>query len=687
MQTPKIDFDREMLSNFEDAIQKEWLITNGLGGYASSTILGINTRKYHGLLVSAVHPPGDRRVCLAKMDEEISIGNDTYSLGANEFQSGIFPKGYLYLEEFSVSPFPRYTYSVQKVEVRKNLFMPQGKNVVVALYRILNNNASEVQVRVYPYLNWRHFHYVTDRWRSSFESSQADDEKRITIRFRPPETVIMMKATAGSFRSDKKWVEKTYLREESLRGETCFDDCYVPGHFDISVRAGRSETFAITAVADEKEDNAKVILDGMPSAIQDFDDLYEEETKKREEPAQNFYNEHSQVGESDWLSWLILTTEGFMAKDLSDHQYLIAGYHWFETWGRDTFVSLPGLMLTPGRFEEARNVLLNYERYCKNGLIPNYIPDREGEPTYNTVDASLWFINAVLQYLKHTGDTHFVEGQLWRTLKQIIEAYTKGTIFDIHMDYDSLLAHGPQLTWMDVAIEGKPITPRDGKAVEIQALWYNALKTISLLAGRFNEQGEADRYEQIAEKAKKSFVDKFWNGNRNCLFDCIKGEEKDVSLRPNQIVAVSLDFTMFDGVKSEKIVDSVHQELLAPFGLRTLARDDSRYVGIYAGDRDSRDRAYHNGTVWPWLLGPFVTAFLKTKGYTEFRRDLASNFLMPLLSRQVYEAGLGSLSEIYDGESPHKPRGCISQAWSVAEPLRAYIEDVAGVRPKNETEF
>lgn len=686
MQT-HIGFNKETLSNFEEAIQKEWLITNGLGGYASSTILGINTRKYHGMLVSAMHPPGDRRVCLAKLDEEISIGNDTYALGANEFQSGIFPKGYLYLEEFSVSPFPRYVYSVQNVAIRKSIFMPRAKNATVSLYKVVNANSSEAQVRIFPYVNWRHFHLVTDRWRSPFELSQTDEEKGTRIRFLSPETVLLVNSTAGSFRSDKKWVEKTYLREEALRGETCLDDCYIPGHFDISVKAGKSETFAITTVADEKGDMTKSFIDGMPSTAQDLDDLYDEETRKYQEPIECFYHEHKQVAESDWLNWLILATKEFMVKDLSDHQSVIAGYHWFETWGRDTFIALPGLMLAPGRFGEAKNVLLNFERYCKNGLIPNYIPDRVGEPAYNTVDASLWFVNAVLQYLKYTGDISFVERQLWRTLKQIIDAHVKGTVFGIHMDNDSLLAHDPQLTWMDVAIEGVPVTPRDGKAVEVQALWYNALRVISWLAKKLNEQGEAEKCKEVAERAKRSFLDKFWNSNRNCLYDCVRGEEKDVSLRPNQIIAVYLDFTMLDGVKSEKTVDIVHRELLTPFGLRTLERGDSRYVGIYAGGRNSRDKAYHNGTVWPWLLGPFVTAFLKTKGYTEFRRDLASNFLMPLLSKQVYEAGLGSISEIYDGESPHKSRGCIAQAWSVAEPLRAYVEDVVGARPKSENEI
>jgi predicted glycogen debranching enzyme len=270
-------------------------------------------------------------------------------------------------------------------------------------------------------------------------------------------------------------------------------------------------------------------------------------------------------------------------------------------------------------------------------------------------------------------------------LKTIIENHEKGTLFDIHVDGDGLLLHGPQLTWMDAAVDGQPVTPRAGKAVEIQALWYNALKIMELLAGRFKETSEAEKYVRMAEKAKRSFTERFWNLERNCLFDVVGEHGADNSLRPNQIIAVSLDFVMLDNEKGEAVVDVVRRELLTPYGLRTLDRNDARYVGVYAGDRRSRDRAYHNGTVWAWLLGPFTTAYLKTKGYAEYRRDFAlKNFLLPLFTEQLFKAGLGTVSEIFDGESSFTPRGCIAQAWSVAEPLRAYIEDVIRIRPLHE---
>jgi len=342
-------------------------------------------------------------------------------------------------------------------------------------------------------------------------------------------------------------------------------------------------------------------------------------------------------------------------------------------------------MLVTGRFEDARKVFLTFKKHCKQGLIPNFIPDQLGQPAYNSVDATLWFVNAVLQYLKYTDDFKFVQEQLWETLKTIIENHVKGTAFKIHMDSDGLLSHGSQLTWMDAIVDGQPITPRAGKAVEVQALWYNALKTMELLANKFEEKSEAEKYVRLAENAMKSFIEGFWGSEKNCLFDVVREHGKDDSLRPNQIIVVVSDFTMLDNVKNEKIVDTVHRGLLTPYGLRTLARNDPRYIGVYAGDRRNRDKAYHNGTAWPWLLGAFTTAFLKTKGYAEYRREYAlKNFLLPLFTEQVFKAGLGTISEIFDGEPPHTPRGCIAQAWSIAEPFRAYVEDVMQARPKYE---
>jgi predicted glycogen debranching enzyme len=395
------------------------------------------------------------------------------------------------------------------------------------------------------------------------------------------------------------------------------------------------------------------------------------------------------VPNEDWLKLLVLASDSFVVNGAdSSLTAIIAGYHWFESWGRDTFVSLPGLALVTGNFDAAKNLFLAFGKHCQQGLIPNFVPDPAGQPAFNSVDATLWYANAVLQYLKYTGDYGFVKEQLWETLKSVIEHHVRGTMFDIRVNGDGLLSHGSRLTWMDAAVDGQAVTPRAGKSVEVQALWFNALKTMQFLANKFNEKNEAEKYGQMAGKAKRSFVEKFWNQEKYCLFDVVSENGKDSAIRPNQIVAVALDFTMLDNVKNEKIVDTVHDALLTPCGLRTLDKNDQRYTGVYSGDRRNRDKAYHSGTVWPWLLGPFTTAYLKVKGYTEFRRNYAmKTFLWPLLTAQGFQAGLGTISEIFDGDQPHMPRGCISQAWSVAEPFRAYMEDILQIRPKYEKEI
>jgi predicted glycogen debranching enzyme len=498
-----------------------------------------------------------------------------------------------------------------------------------------------------------------------------------------------MKATDGHYHADGKWVERMYYREEALRGESCLDDCYRLGFFEVDVKASKKGNFAIVAVGDENELEARKVLAEIPDAAFDLEALLELEMKRREDFLESFHREHENVSMSDWLNWIVLATDTFIVRGINDVQKsVVAGYHWFESWGRDAFISLPGLMLVTGRFEDARKVFLTFKRRFQQGLIPNFIPDQSGPPAYNSVDATLWFANGVLQYLKYTGDFDFVREQLWETLKATVENYVKGTLFNIRVDNDGLLSCDSQLTWMDAAVDDQPVTPRAGKAVEVQALWYNTLKIMELLAGRFKEMAEAEKYSLMAEKARKSFVEKFWDSEKSCLFDVVNERGKDESLRPNQIIAVALDFCMLDSAKSEKVVDLVHRELLTPYGLRTLARSDPRYVGVYSGDRRSRDKAYHNGTVWPWLQGPFTTAFLKTKGYDDYRREYSlKNFILSLFTEQILKVGLGSINEIFDGEPPHAPRGCISQAWSVAEPLRAYIEDVMQIRPKYEKEI
>jgi predicted glycogen debranching enzyme len=687
MNLPAITVPEQALSRFDQCIRKEWLVTNGLGGYASSTVMSVNTRKYHGLLVAALHPPGDRTVCLAKLDEEASVDKNIYPLGANEFQSKIFPQGYLSLKEFKVSPFPRYLYSLENATVEKTIFMPKERNATVVIYNLTNNSDSETKLKIYPLLSCRHFHSVVDRRQNPLEFTQTHDDKEVELAFANPKASVALRATSGAFTTKPNWLDRLLYREEAARGESSMDDCYQPGYFEVAIPPKRQERFAIVAAASETSEQCRDDLDSVGFSMYDVDGLTRKEQDAPANMVTGFYSAHRQLLMNDWLNWLLLAGDAFVVKGADGGKSIIAGYYWFEAWGRDTFISLPGLLLTTGRFEDAKKIFVQFASHSKQGLIPNYIQDRSGEPAYNTADATLWYVNAVLQYLKYTGDYKFVQKQLWDALKAIVDFHEKGTSNGIRMDGDGLLTHGPQLTWMDAALDGNPVTPRAGKAVEIQALWYNALRTMQLLAGKLKEPSLAEKYAAMANKARESFNLKFWNSQANCLFDVLAESGADGSLRPNQIIAVSLDFAVLDNGKREQVVDAVNRELLTPFGLRTLARSDYRYRGMYVGDRWSRDQSYHNGTAWPWLLGPFTTAFLKAKGHADYRVQFAlENCLLPLFTQQPSEAGLGTLSEIFDGEPPHAPRGCVAQAWSVAEPLRAYVEDVMQVKPPYERE-
>lgn len=673
MKIPTITLGKEAISRFDDAVQKEWLVTNGLGGYASSTILGINTRKYHGLLVAAFHPPGDRRVCLAKVDEEIEVGNNIYPLSSNEFQYGIFPQGYSYLKEFSTTPFPKHVYEVHDIEIEKILFMPFETNATVILYKVTSRSDADAKLRVYPLVNWRHFHSVTDRWKTPMDTNA-------------PKPRLILESIGGRYHTTGKWIEKLYYREEARRGESCLDDCYQSGYFEFEVKSRKSESFAMVAAADKDETVARRTIEELPSGLQNMTALYHHETARHEDRLTEFYKTHMNIQADYWLSLILEAGNAFIVKTADPgHRAIIAGYHWFEAWGRDTFVSLPGLTLVTGRFGDARTLFLSFGKYCDKGLIPNFIPDvMKQPPAYNSVDATLWYVNAVLQYLKYTGDFDFVRKQLWATLKAIVEWHMKGTQFNIHVDADGLLSHGSRLTWMDAAVDDQAVTPRTGKAVEIQALWYNALKTMELLATRFSEDGYAEECASMAAKTRENFAEQFWNGEKKYLRDVVTQAGRDDSLRPNQIIAVALDFNMLDAEKSKSIVDCVQRELLTRFGLRTLSGSDPRYKGVYEGDRRKRDEAYHNGTVWPWLLGLFTKAFLRANGANDFQREYAlKNFLLPLFTEKTSEACLGMIGEIFDGDAPYKSKGCVAQAWSIAEPLRAYVEDVLQVSPKN----
>ncbi len=682
MKLPAITFQKEAFASFGKLIEKEWLITNGLGGYASSTVPGINTRKYHGLLVAALDPPGNRTVCLSKLDEDVLVGNDVFRLGSNEFHDVIYPEGYKLIRQFSIDPFPTYSYDLGSVQVSKTVFMPKNKNAVVVTYKLINKNNSDVKIRLYPLLTCRYFHTVVYRLKVPLNFTLNSSGMQFQATFQRPQATIVCRSTDGEFKEKVNWVTHLHYRDELLRGEADVDDCFQPGYFEVQVPANAEKEFAVICAVSHESQAANEILDSVGGTISGVKDALNQEVNQKAELLSDFHRDHPQVPMSDWLNWILLAADSFMVENTVGRKAVIAGYHWFEPWGRDTFISLPGLTLVTGKYNDAKDILQSYIQYCKSGLIPNFVSDKSGIPVYDTVDATLWYVNAVLQYVKYTGDFGFVKDVLWEKLQGIVENHQKGTLFGIHLDDDGLLMHGPRLTWMDATVGNDVITPRTGKAVEIQALWYNTLKTMELFANKFESPTLAEKYAEMANQTSKSFNEKFWNPKNVCLFDVID-DKADDSIRPNQIFAVSLDYIMLDQEKNQRIVDTVNRELVTPYGLRTLSLGDPKFVGRCAGDSRSRDMAYHNGTIWPWLLGPYVTAYLKINEYaTQAKQQTLENLVLPLFTTGIHQGGLGTINEIYDCDPPNEPRGCISQAWSVAEPLRAYVEDILQVKPK-----
>jgi len=690
MELPEIGLGQGVLSDVNEALTKEWLVTNGLGGYASSTVLGVNTRKYHGLLVAAFNPPVNRWVLLTKLDENLQIKDETYDLGANEFRDVIHPKGYRFLSNFSVRPIPTWRYNVKGISLQKTVFMPFMKNATVVIYNVRNPLEEEVSVNISPLVNSRHIYNTINRNKIQWNFIQKCHGNVVTIGSSEPfSSLILSSSNNGYFVNESWWLEKIFFRVDASRGENSTDDYFRSGFFKFSVDPKETKTFYVLAVAGKNEEEAQSLFSSFDRRIEDVDLLYREELTRRKGLLEQFREHNTGLELEDWLKWLVLAADSFIVSRASTgKKSVIAGYSWFDDWGRDSLISLPGLTLVTGRFEDAKEIMLTFEHYCSKGVIPNRFSDKAGGiPLYNTVDATLWFFNAILQYLKYTGDFNFVQENLWNTLNKIIEYHVQGTIFGIHLEEDHLIAHGPQLTWMDATTIDRFVTPRNGKAVEIQALWYNALKIMELLAKRFNQADKIETFSNMAEKAKENFVEKFWSPKNGYLFDVVNKDGADSTLRPNQLIAASLDFPILDRSKREMVVEVVRKRLWGEYGLKTLHETDPRYIGKYLGDWGNRDSAYHNGTVWTWLLGPFITAFLKNKNHEESWRQFAfKNFLRPLFKVQLSQAGLGTISEIFDGDAPHPPRGCIAQAWSIAEPLRVYVEDVALIRPHYEKE-
>ncbi len=682
-------FDVKTASSFE------WIVTNGLGGYASSSILGANTRKYHGLLIAAMKPPLQRTMLLNKVEEEIIQKNSVLKLSTNFYKDSIYPEGYTHLNNFVLAYFPCSLFSENRVTVQKRVGMIQQKNATIIQYIITNSDDEKLRFVVYPLINSRSFHHTTRaneiNW--GFRQDIAENFADIVATYKDAPHLSLLSDWCtyqeSKLPEEKRWYFDFKYPFEEQRGEAYLEDNYSPGSFTVDIEPHSQEVVHIIAFASDTSQSVETVMKQLKIQKNTaWETLFELEKYKISKSINDFYELHKTADKADWLKWLIRAAGSFVVKRSNGYS-VIAGYHWFSDWGRDTFISLPGLLLVTGRYKEARLILSTFAKYCRKGLIPNRFLDlgtavTSGEE-YNTVDGTLWYIYATHQYLKYTQDIDFVKNELWPILTEIMDAHIKGTDFNIKMDEtDGLLSHGPQLTWMDARVDDWNVTPREGKAVEIQALWYNALQIMKNLSRLLEDNTHMSRYNILADRVQNNFKDIFWNEYANCLYDVVNKDEKDTSIRPNQLFVISLDYPLLSFEKQKLILDKVWAELLVPYGLRSLSREDSKYIPKYAGDRWNRDSSYHQGTVWGWLLGPFITAFVKLKKYaSEWRNFAFKTFLKPCLVQLNY-AGLGSISEIFDGDYPHFTRGCISQAWSVAEPLRAFVEDILYKRPPYE---
>jgi len=657
-----IRFGEDVCRNLDSALRREWLETNGIGGFASGTINGCNTRRYHGLLVAATKPPVGRFVLLSKLEETLAVNGRLYDLSTNRYPGVVHPQGFQYLTQFRLDPFPICRFSVNGVELEKKFFMAHGQNTTIIKYQLINaTSAAHVQLEIRPLIAFRDYHSLT---RENDAINGRVDTQRGLIRVSPYVGLpsLYLANDAVEIESTGHWYRNCEYDAERERGldfqEDLFNPCVL--RFDLNHRP------TATLIASTEGQNV------------DAAEQYEQdEVVRRDQIA-----EHAPV-KSDFITSLTNAADQYIVSR-GDQKSVIAGYHWFSDWGRDTMIALPGLTLPTGRFEIARSILRTFAQHVNQGMLPNRFPDAGETREYNTVDATLWLFEAVRAYVAYTGDLTFVQHELYPVLTDIINWHVRGTRYRIKLDAAGLLNSGEpgmQLTWMDAKVGNWVVTPRSGKPVEIQALWYNAIRIMEDLAACIGDETGRKQYNIMAALTKWSFNRLFWNPGGGYLYDVVNGGSPDGSIRPNQIFAVSLPYSMLSPERAKRVVAVVQEHLLTPYGLRSLAPSDPQYHGRYTGDGAGRDGTYHQGTVWPWLLGPFITAYVKVDGGSKAARMQAEIWLSPLKSH-LCDAGMGQISEIFDGDVPHRPVGCIAQAWSVAEVLRAAVEDVCGIRPE-----
>ncbi len=647
-----IKFDTSICTDFEQSSRKEWLETNGIGGFACGTIAGANSRRYHGILTAATRPPLGRVTMLSKFEEVLTIDGEVFELSANQYPNAVHPKGFQYLTSFELNPFPVWTFEVKGIEIERKIFMVSGQNTTVCKWLIKSKVAgkdADVKLELKPLLSFVDYHHLqsaTDEISAEYVAS----ENCVLINPFDETPELFFNHNAAEITETGHWYRNFEYEIEKDRGFDFREDLFQPFtlKFDLS-------NAAAIVVASTEQTNFGKATEFEKAEIARRDDLIQIAGAK-----------------DDFTKQLVLAADQFIVKR-GNGETIIAGYPWFSDWGRDTMIALNGLTLATNREGIAKNILREYAKYISEGMLPNRFPDEGETPEYNTVDATLWYFEAIRAFAEKTGDYKFVRDELYEKLIEIIYWHQKGTRFNIKVDADDGLLYagesGWQLTWMDAKIGDEVFTPRIGKPVEIQALWYNALKIMQHFAKEFRDKDGKNKYKAMAGDAKKSFNREFWNNDEEYLYDVINGDEKDASVRPNQIFAVSLEHSMLSMFRAKKVVQKVERELFTPVGLRSLSPENKQYQGIYIGDPHHRDSAYHQGTVWAWLMGAFIISLGKTYPKGRKHKQYIERILEGF-NAHLTDEGIGQISEIFDGDEPHEPRGCFAQAWSVAEILR-----------------
>ncbi|MEF2966390.1 amylo-alpha-1,6-glucosidase [Paenibacillus sp. M1] len=667
---------RSMWRTLDEGNEREWLIGNGVGGYAGHSVPGGGFRLSHGYLVASAKAPVDRMLVFTRTQEEVEIGGETYDLASQQYVNWQ-KDGQRYLRRFKLDTVPEYDYQVEDVRIRKTIAMEYGHNTVTVCYEVTGGK-ERTKLKLVPLFNYRSPGDASEKGRLSFETEQTGKMLKLVPRSHP-ETVISFMTSEGDYLDRSTlpvtmatpnylYEESHYYKFENRNGFLGVDCHYTPYEIHIDIDPYERKRFYVKCSVEPLQPGGK---DGFTIVRE-----YKERMDKLVQTA-GYGNR--------FADRLVEAADHFIVNRASTGlKTVLAGYPWFTDWGRDTMIALQGLTLSTKRYADAREILESFARYVRNGLIPNMFPDDGQEPLYNTVDASLWYFHSVHEYLRHTGgeeDYKFIEQRIYPKLREIIEAYQNGTDFSIGMDEDGLIHAGgglDQVTWMDVRVGDWVVTPRHGKPVEINALWYNALCVMAELAERF---GDMTPYDALARRVHESFNRRFWNAEAECLYDVVDVEQgngeriNDGRIRPNQIWAVSLPFTMLAPEREQAVVNTVYKHLYTPYGLRSLSPEDPEYRPRYIGKLIDRDGAYHMGTVWAFPLGAFITAYCKVGGYSEEAVETARE-MCEVFEDHLLDGGIGGIAEIFDGEFACTSRGCFSQAWSVGEILRAYTEDV-----------